>query len=792
MCCPGCRAVAQTIVDSGLTDFYRHRTTASPTAREVVPEFLRQVQVYDNPQVQKSFVRGVGENVREASLIIEGIVCAACVWLNERYIAALPGVIEVNINYATHRARVRWDDARIHLSDILAAVSRTGYLAHPYDPGRQQALLERERRTQLRRLLIAGVFGMQVMMIAVALYAGDWFGMEPQFRKFFYWISLGLCLPVILFSARPFFQSAWRDLRRRSMGMDVPVSLGISIAFAGSVWATLSGQGHVYYDSVVMFVFFLLTARYLELAARKRAAETSETLVHAAPAMATRMIAQGTAYAEEVVPVAELTAGDRVLIRPGETVPADGDVLEGRSSVNEALLTGESQPVTKQTGDSLVGGSINTESPLTMQVRQLGEDTILAAILRLLDRAQTEKPAIARLADRFASWFVAGVLVLAAAVALYWWSAEPARWLPITVAVLVVTCPCALSLATPAALTAATGSLTRRGLLVTRGHAVETLARATHLFLDKTGTLTEGRLQLVDTLALGDLAKDECLTLAASLEQQSEHPIATALRQAAEPRPLLPANSVINTPGAGIQGHIDGTEYFLGTRAFVADAGAVMPDDAVRMFDAEVNTVVYLGTQRAVCAAFVLDDRLRKGAETLVRNAKALGLQTRLISGDHAAAVQRVGHVLDLDDVAWGLRPQDKLDAIRAAQEQGAIAAMVGDGINDGPVLAQAQVSIAMGGGAHVAAASADMVLLSDRLPTITTGIATARKTLRIIRQNLSWAIAYNMIALPAAAMGYVAPWMAAIGMSASSLIVVGNALRLVERSNGADIGESD
>ncbi|MBI3779405.1 MAG: heavy metal translocating P-type ATPase, partial [Gammaproteobacteria bacterium] len=436
MCCKGCEAVAQAIVDGGLGDYYRYRTVQAPTAREIVPEFLRQTAVYDLPEVQKSFVRVEDGQVREAALILEGITCAACMWLNERHLARLPGVLAVHINYATHRARVKWDERRIHLSDILQAVSRIGYLAHPFDPGRHQQRLENERRQLLRRLGVAGVMTMQVMILAEALYVGDWVGSEIQYRDFFHWVSLLLTLPVLLYSAQPFFTAAWRDLRHAQAGMDVPVALGIVTAFIASVWVTLSGEGEVYYDSVAMFVFFLLGGRYFELAARKRATEASEALVHATPAAAMRLVADGARTTEEVVAVAELRRGDRVRIHPGEPVPADGVVLEGNSSVDESLLTGESLPVAKAPGQTLVGGSINIESPLIARVEKTGPDTILSSILRLLDRAAAEKPRLAQLADRAAAWFVLAVLLLAGLVALYWWRHDPSLWLPATIAVL--------------------------------------------------------------------------------------------------------------------------------------------------------------------------------------------------------------------------------------------------------------------------------------------------------------------------------------------------------------------
>jgi Cu2+-exporting ATPase len=784
MCCRGCQAVAEAIVAGGLTDYYRFRTQPAPTARETVPEFLRQSTVYDNPAVQKSFVRQTGSREREASLILEGIVCAACVWLNEQHLAKLPGVLAVSINYATHRARVRWDDTKVHLSHILQTVSEIGYLAHPYDPNRAQEILESERRKQLRRLAVAAAFGMQVMILAVALYAGAFTGIEIEYKNLFHWLSLILTLPVIVYSAQPFFQSAYRDLRQIRVGMDVPVSLGLSLAFAGSLWATVSGHGEVYYDSVVMFVLFLLTGRYFELAGRKRAAEVSEALVHILPITATRLVNNE----QEVVPAIELNSGDLVLVRPGESIPADGHVHQGRSSVDESLLTGESLPLAKMPGMTLIGGSINIESPLTMRVDKTGEDTVLSAILRLLDRAQAEKPAIAAAADRAAAWFVAFVLLFAAGVALLWYFYDPTRWLPITIAVLIVTCPCALSLATPTAITAATGRLMRRGLVTTRGHALETLARANTFVFDKTGTLTHGRLILLETHTYTPLAASECLSLAKALEQHSEHPIAHALRATVD-QLRHTATDVANTPGAGLSGVINGQRYFLGTATYLREAASIPVHNAAFMtLRTGGNTLVLLSDTRQLLAAFVIGDEVRAGAKTLIEELLHQGKRVLLLTGDHPGAAKRVARETGIREIEADLRPQDKLARVHALANQGAIVAMVGDGVNDAAALAAAHVSVAMGGGTQIAAASADMVLLSEHLPYLAEAVQVARKTLRIIHQNMAWAVGYNLVALPFAAFGLAAPWMAALGMSASSLVVVANALRLSEHTTRATL----
>ena len=802
MCCRGCEAVARAIIDGGLGNYYKFRTAQAPTAREIVPEFLRQTAVYDHPEVQKSFVRVEDEHVREAALILEGITCAACVWLNERHLARLPGVLAVHINYATQRARVKWDERRIHLSDILQAVSRIGYLAHPFDPGRHQQRLEHERKQLLRRLGVAGAMTMQVMILAEALYVGDWVETETHYRVLFHWVSLLLTLPVLLYSALPFFTSAWRDLTHAQAGMDVPVSFGILTAFIASVWVTITGEGAVYYDSVTMFVFFLLSGRYFEAAARKRATEASEALVLATPASATRLIyslspatplpnplpASGERekyiVTEETVAAAELRPGDRVRIRPGEHIPADGIVLEGQSSVNESLLTGESLPVVKAPGLRLIGGTINIEGPLVARVEKTGPDTVLSSILRLLDRASAEKPRMAQLADRVAGGFVVAVLLLAGLVALYWWQQDSPLWLTATIAVLVITCPCALSLATPAAITAATGQLTRLGLLVTRGHALETLARATHFIFDKTGTLTRGRLRLLETRTLSHLTGAECLRRASALEHHSEHPIARALIEAAEPAVPM-ATEAVNTPGAGMRGVVDGQIFFLGTPAYIQEqTGRAADPGMLQELRRRGDTVVLLAGREALHAAFVLSDELRPGARELIDELKRQGKSVMLLTGDHEMAARRVADSLGIEDLAWDLRPSDKLERVTALQQQGAVVAMVGDGVNDAPVLAAAQVSIAMGGGTAVAAASADMILLSQKLPHLADGLSVARRTLAIIRQNLVWAVVYNLLAIPAAAAGYVTPWMAALGMSASSLLVVANALRLTRHSS--------
>ena len=778
MCCYGCQAVAQSIVANGLEDYYRSRDSLPESPREAMPAILEQLVLYDHADFQKSFVKALSENEREASLLLEGITCAACIWLNEQHVGKLPGVTAVNINYATRRARVRWDDTRVKLSDILGAIAAIGYRAYPYDAAKNEEISRKERRDALWRLWVAGFGMMQVMMYAIPVYLAEG-DMTADIESLMRWASLLLTLPVVFYSSSPFFRNAWRDLKLRRVGMDVPVALGVGAAFVASCWATLTQHGEVYFDSVTMFVFFLLGGRFLEMTARQKAVSVTEALAKLLPAFAQIMPNFPVNRSTEQRVVADLKPGDVVLVRPGDIVPADGKVIEGASSANEALLTGESRLVQKMPGMAVTGGSVNAESPLVVCIEQVGEGTRLSAIIHLMERAAAEKPRIVELADRIASYFVAALLVVAIAVAIGWYLVDPSKALWITVSVLVVTCPCALSLATPIALTVAAGALAKDGLLVTRGHAIETLARATHFVFDKTGTLTSGRMRLVDLLPTGALARDECLLIAAALEQASEHPVGLALRAAAGQLDLPVAGNALSEAGQGIEGEIAGRRYRIGRPDYALGlAPGGLPEIAAAWLESG-DTVVVLGDATGCLALFRLGDELRSEARPLIDELKAAGRQVVLLTGDSPSVAQRVATTLGIADVRAGVTPQGKHDCVRALQAGGAVVAMVGDGVNDAPVLAQAQVSVAMGGGAQLARTQADFILLSENLDHLRRGLLRGQKTLGIIRQNLWWSFAYNFVALPLAIAGHVTPWLAGIGMSASSLLVVLNSLRI-------------
>ncbi len=777
LCCAGCKAVAQIIVDHGLTSYYRHRS-ALPVREGTVPPAVRGLGAYDVPAVERALTRDAGNHGRTVALMLSGITCAACVWLIEQRIARLPGVLGIDINFATHRAQVRWDTRRTRLAAILEAIAALGYRADPYDCVRAEQARASERDGALARLFVAGFGMMQVMMYLVPVYLTNG-EMTADIEQLMRIASLTLTLPVVLFAATPFFAGAWRDVRARHLGMDVPVALGIGAAFAASVAATLGGGGPVYYDSVTMFVFLLLAARYLEMTARARAAMTQEQLAQQAPAVAERYAAWPGSDLAEVVAAVSLRVGDYLRVRAGALIPVDGVVADGASEVDERLLTGESRPQPKRAGDAVTGGSLNVGNPLVIRVARVGADTVLAGVLRLLDRAAAEKPRIARVADAVAQWFVLALLVIAAIVAMVWYQLDAGRALWVTVAVLVVSCPCALSLATPAALAAANGALHAHGVLITRGNALESLARATHFVFDKTGTLTTGIMRLVGVIPLGGGTREQCLALAAALESGSGHPIARALAAAAPESPRYRCSDLNSSAGNGVAAMVEAKHVRLGAPQFVAALhGQPLPRELT--FVADDVTTVALGDERGWIALFTLDDPVRPQARRVIRELVRMGKEVHLLSGDRPQIARHVAQALGIPAVQGGATPRDKLDYVQRLQRNGAVVAMVGDGINDVAGLAVAQVSIAMGCGTDIACGASDVILLAGRLDALLTAVRTAQGTLRVIHQNLAWAFAYNVVAVPLAACGYVTPLIAGAGMAASSLLVVANALRLL------------
>ena len=762
VCCQGCRAAAEWIDQLGLGDYYRLRSAKPPRAPDPVAA-QRSADTWQRPELARHAVRTVGAGQAEALLLVDGIRCAACVWLIERAVGGVAGVQSVQVNASAQRARIVWDPNRTTLAAILRALARTGYSALPLDAAALDDVRRREARTALKRLAVAGFGTMQAMMYASALYLGAAETMDAATRELMRWFGLLVATPVVFYSARPFFDGAWRSLRARTLGMDVPVAIAIALIYAASFVQALRGGGEVYFDSVSMFVFLLLGGRYLEMRARHRAANLADALARLTPAFADRLCTDGTL---ERVAAHELAPGDRVHVAQGMRLPADGVLENDACRVDEALLSGESTPLRKLRGDALTGGSMVIEGPAILGVRQVGADTALAGIAALVARAQSERPRLARAGERAAAGFVARTLTLAALCAAVWSVIDPARAFDATLAVLVVSCPCAFALAVPAAITRALAVLAAQGVFVVRTDAIENLALASHAVFDKTGTLTDAHLELAGVDAAD---RDAALALAAAIARGSRHPVAQALAGAASGLPVRSAEAIRTVDGAGLEARIAGRSYRLGSPAFAIGQGGAADDD---------GAVILAGEQGPI-AAFRLNERLRPGAREAVAALAASGVGVEIASGDAAAKVAPVAERLGV--AQWRARqsPAAKLERLRELRASGARVLAVGDGINDAPVLAGADVAVALASGAELAQAAGDVILDGANLGALPTARAVARETLAVLQQNQRWALAYNLSAVPLAALGFVPPWLAALGMSASSLVVVLNALRI-------------
>ena len=798
MCCPGCAAVAQTIVDIGQASYYRERNgyaagpggvepgamgsagAAGAAGTALVPAALALPE--DDPNIVDD------GDARETTLLVEGIRCAACVWLIEHRLRQVAGVQQANLNVATEKLFVRWHKDKTTAAALLEAVRSIGYNAWPYDNTRHDAQLQKASRTLGRQLFVAGLSMMQVMMYVAPEYmAGDDGTLEAGMASLMRWASLLLTLPAIAYSAQPFLKGAWASLKARALGMDVPVALGIMAAFIGSVVSTFRGTGAVYYDSVTMFIFLLLGSRYLEMLARRKAASALSHLRHGVPETAQRLSLWPESRAAVAVPASALAAGDHIIVKGGETVAADCVVVDGSTAVDLSLLTGESAPQRKLVGDAIPGGAVNAGSPVVLRVERPARDSTLAGLLKLVERAGSAKPRIAQWADRAASWFVAVLLLFAAASFGFWYWHDVARAWPVAIAVLVVSCPCALSLATPSALAAATDRLLGKGALIVQPHVLETLHRATHIVFDKTGTLTEGKPTVQSVDAIDGARIIGVLRVAAALEAGSAHPIARAINAAADAHGAGAAGAIQlqELAGQGMEGMVNGVRYRLGTAAYVAGiAGSTFPAMGRAAGGGDASgappmTTVWLGMQDRWLGRFLISDALRADARQTVEYFQRRGKTVLLLSGDQQALADKVAAQLGIREAIGDCLPEEKLSCVQELQRRGAVVAMVGDGINDAAVLSAADVSFAMGSGATLAQVHADCVLLDARLPQLADTARSADRTMLVIRQNLAWATLYNLVAIPAAAFGVLNPWLSGVGMAASSAFVVLNALRL-------------
>jgi len=770
MCCQGCCAAAEWIEHLGLADYYQLRTSPAlkPAAQD--RDDAGERAAWQRPELGHHVMRDLGEGRQETMLLVEGIRCSACAWLIERSLGRLPGVIGVQVNAASRRARVLWRAADATLPQILDVLARTGYRALPLNAQALDDVRRRESRAALKRLLVAGFGAMQAMMFAAVLYLGAADEPDSSTRELFRWLGFLAATPVVFYSARPFFAGAVRALKQRQLAVDVPVALAIAAIYAASLVEALRGGVHVYFDSVSMFVLFLLAGRYLEMRARHRAGDLTDALARLAPCFADRRGADGSL---ERVGIHELRVGDSVHIQEGGIVPADGALLSASCRVDEKLLSGESAPLSRRRGELLIAGSVLVDGPADLQVQRVGTDTVLAGIATLVERAQAQRPRLAQLGERAAARFVARVLVLTLCTVVFWAWVDPARAFTAALAVLVVSCPCAFALAVPAAITQALAVLATRGVLVVRPDAIQALAEATHVVFDKTGTLTTPELGPGDVQTFNGFSRDAALELANMLARESGHPAARAIAAAYDPDTHISkqdcAVDTIAQAGRGISAFIAGREVRLGRADFAHPCS-----DAVAFENA-----IVLADDAGMIAAFHPSERLRPGARAAVDALRSQGLQVVIASGDAAPKVADIAGRLGITNWRARQSPADKLAWLCALRAAGARTIAVGDGVNDAPVLAGADVSIALTGGAELAQASSDIVLACERLDALAPARALARQTLDVLHQNHRWAMIYNFTAVPLAAAGLVHPWLAALGMSLSSVCVVLNALRI-------------
>lgn len=773
-CCPGCQAVCQAIHAAGLEGFYTRTPRDGLLAQP--PEPPKDLAHYDLDAVQEEFVDSLGDE-RGVHLLVEGIHCAACVWLIERSLERLPGILGANVNLAERRLHLRWDNSRIALSKVLAQLARIGYAAVPFDPENAEGALRRQNRALLYRLAFAGFTMMNLLWVSVALYAG---ADEGEFRGLFHWVGFALATPTLLYSGWPFLQGAWRGLIHRHLSMDLPIALGASVTFGYSVYVMLSPgtAGEVYFDTVVNFLFVILVGRYLEALSRQKAIASTQRLVDLQPKVAT-VLRKGT---ETQVAIRAVQAGDLVLVRPGETIPVDGTVTHGAGSVNEAMLTGESLPVAKRIGDSVAAGTLNLSGALQVRAERLLRDSALGRIIRLVENAQASRAPIQCTADRIVPWFVTATLTLALITFLYWVRHDFDTALLAATAVLIITCPCAFGLATPMAVAVASGLGARYGILVKSGEALEAMSHIDHLVLDKTGTVTEGRLAVVASYWL---RHPPPLSKVEAVERLSEHAIGQAVVLYAASQGDGARHEVMRfhqRPGLGVSGEIGGQRIAIGSYNWMKHLNIAVDGfllAAATDFEIQGRTCVYCAVDEQAAGILAMADTLRPEATEVINSLRTQGLTLSLLTGDRRPVAETIARQLGGLEVVAEVLPEDKAARIDLLRREGVKVAMIGDGVNDAPALVSADVGIALASGTDVSADSADIVLMGNRLDQITLALALSRRTLRAIRQNIGLSLAYNLLLIPLAMAALVTPLFAAIAMPLSSLLVIGNAARI-------------
>ncbi|TQV87494.1 heavy metal translocating P-type ATPase [Aliikangiella coralliicola] len=777
-CCPGCLAVAQLICNNGQEDFYQFRTEKNNKAEDILPEEIFELESLDNPAVMNSITHDEN-NSKTIELGIEGITCAACGWLIKKQVGVRPEIIDIQINTTTQRATIKFQkDAQI--SPTLKNIRQLGYRAYPFSEDQLEQSAKREEKAFVKRLIVAGLAMMQVMMFATGLYIGDFQDISEQHAYFLHLVSGLLATPVVFYSASPFFVSAWNSLKHHYFGMNLPVSIAILSAYAASVFSLLTHNNVFYFDSVVMFTFFLLVGRYLEHRMRLKAILKQQNFNRLLPLSVSR---KKDDESIEIIPVAEVRENDQLIINAGAVIPVDGVLTSPQAEINQAVITGEFMPISKSTGDKLFSGSTNNSAGFVMRATHDLKSSRIQKLIQLQNKSENLTSDRVTLADKVANWYVIILLVLCVISGAIWWQIDPSNVFPVILSLLVVSCPCALSLATPAAVAAAIAKLTDKGLMIKNKGTLSKLGKITDVYFDKTGTLTLGQMTLIETQTHADLSASECENIAAALEKISNHPIAEGFKHLNSHS--IKVSELTEVIAGGIQGQIklDGEKqncFRIGKPEFAFQKGH-QSSKHIKQQSSNTQSLVYVFLARndEHIATFVLSDKLNPTAIETTKQLHTNRQNIHLLSGDSKNACESIAQKLAIEAFFHSATPEEKLSIIQDAQENKRSVLMVGDGVNDIGALGQADVSVTMGTASELSKTSSDAVLVSHDLTVIPLAIQLSKKLEKIIRQNISWAVIYNLTAIPFAIAGLVPAWLAAIGMTTSSLIVVINALRL-------------
>ncbi len=782
-CCHGCAGVCEVIHEAGLQSFYRRTPEGELLSPPPPPN--KDAIFYDHDEVQSQFVKNLTQ-IREIVLMSDAIHCPACIWLIERSLARFEGILLAKVNFTNKRIKLRWDNNKIKLSQIIHELNRVGYDATPYDSTASEEAYRKANRKLLYRLGYAGFAMMNVMWFSVALYFGA--DEDPVFRQYFHWLGFLLATTVIVYSAKPFFTGAWASFKAKTVGMDTSIALGILTTYFYSVWVTLdvNHSGEVYFDTMVDFVFLLLIGRYLEIIYRNKAVDSSRRLMGLQAKVARQIV---TGEGEKIVPVRTLLQGDRVFVKPGEKFPVDGSIVKGQSSVNEAMLTGESREVFKKQGSNVSAGTLNLDGAVQVEVTAIMQDTMLGKIVAMVEDAQGSKSPIQCMTDKIMPWFVAIVLVLAALSFTFWiFNADLEKAIIVATAVLIITCPCALGLATPMATAVASGLSAQNGILIKNGAVLEILNNVTHFVFDKTGTLTKGKMEVKSIQITASQDKMHVLQQIASIEEHSEHSLAQSITlHILEEYPefknnLLDISDFKSYSGKGVTASVGGKNFHIGTAVWLESTGIKMPKSWVNSADEAGKmgqTSVWVAKDNKIVSMILLEDELRANALELITRLKAQNKTVILLTGDRKLVANSVAEQLGGMEVIAEVLPSDKNAVIRKLQQDGSLVAMIGDGVNDAPALVRSDVGIALGSGTDVSTESADVVLLSNELLAVDTIVGLSARTIKTIKQNMSISLAYNIMFVPLAMVGLLTPIIAAITMPISSLIVIGNAVRI-------------